>query len=82
MAVYLPEDFVLACLPECGEARYRPMTSLDFHTATNRKYYGSDYRDTGADAHGTAVVPVESTSTPVAGAGRPAAPQAARCHKL
>ena len=50
MAVYLPEDFVLRCLPECGEPRYSPMTSLDFHTSTNRKYYGSDYRDTGADA--------------------------------
>eukprot|EP01052_Picozoa_sp_SAG31_P026769 SAG31_NODE_2451_length_5667_cov_5.877694_4_plen_418_part_00 len=49
MAVYLPEDFVLSCLPECGKPRYSPMTALDFHTNTNRKYYGSDYRETGAD---------------------------------
>lgn len=82
IAVYLPEDFVLACLPECGEPRYRPMTSLDFHTATNRKYYGSDYRDTGADANSTTVDPVDSVSTPVAGTDRPAAPRVARCHKL
>ena len=49
MAVYLPEDFVLTCLPECGAPRYPPMTSLDFHTSTNRKYYGEGYRATGAD---------------------------------
>lgn len=58
MAVYLPEDFVLTCLPECGEPRYPPMTSLDFHTSTNRKYYGEDYRATGADESG-GVVPEE-----------------------
>ena len=60
MAVYLPEDFVLTCLPECGEPRYPPMTSLDFHTSTNRKYYGEDYRATGADGKGSAGVKPEA----------------------
>ncbi len=66
MAVYLPEDFVLACLPECGKPRYEPMSCLDFHTATNRKYYGSNYRETGADGHNTSAVPAASTNASVA----------------
>ena len=49
MAIYLPEDFVLEPLPECGEARYAAVDCLTFHTSTNRKYYGEGYRASGAD---------------------------------
>jgi isopenicillin N synthase-like dioxygenase len=38
MAIYLPEHWTLAPLPECGAPRYHPVKVLDFHTATNRKY--------------------------------------------
>lgn len=49
MAIYLPEDFVLEPLPECGEAKYAAVDCLTFHTSTNRKYYGEGYRASGAD---------------------------------
>jgi hypothetical protein len=39
MAIYLPEHWTLAPLPECGAPRYHPVKVLDFHTATNRKYH-------------------------------------------
>ena len=78
----MPEDFVLACLPECGKPRYAPMTSLDFHTATNRKYYGSDYRETGADGHGIGDVPDASASASAVGADAAAVTNRARCHRL
>ena len=43
-------------MQETGEPKYGPMTALDFHTSTNRKYYGAEYRQTGSDtaAAGTA----------------------------
>lgn len=55
MAVYLPEDSLLDPLGACCEegensSPYeRGVTALEFHTSTNRKYYGEGYRDTGKD---------------------------------
>ena len=46
-------------MQETGEPKYGPMTALDFHTSTNRKYYGAEYRQTGSDtAAGTPSAPV------------------------
>lgn len=49
LAVYLDEDEVLECLPECGQAKYPPISAIDFHTGITSKYYGDGYRQTGSD---------------------------------
>lgn len=49
LAVYLNEDVMLTCLPECGDAKYPPISAIDFHTGITAKYYGDGYRATGSD---------------------------------
>ena len=49
MAVYLREDEIMEVLPELGEAKYLPIKTIEFHTKTTSKYYGSEYAVTGID---------------------------------
>jgi len=43
MAIYVREEEILECLPNCGEAKYPPITAIEFHTKTTSKYYGKEY---------------------------------------
>jgi isopenicillin N synthase-like dioxygenase len=43
MAVYVREEEILECLPNCGEAKYPPISAIEFHTKTTSKYYGKEY---------------------------------------
>lgn len=43
MAVYVWEEEVLEVLPGLGEAKYPPVSAMEFHTAITSKYYGNEY---------------------------------------
>ena len=43
MAVYVREEEILEVLPGLGEAKYLPISAIEFHTRTTSKYYGDDY---------------------------------------
>ncbi len=43
MAIYVREHEMLEVLPGLGEAKYPPISAIEFHTKTTSKYYGDDY---------------------------------------
>ncbi len=43
MAVYVWEEEILEVLPGLGEAKYPPVSAVEFHTAITSKYYGEGY---------------------------------------
>lgn len=47
MAIYTWEDEIVEVLPNLGEPKYPPVSSIQFHTSITSKYYGDDYAVTG-----------------------------------